>query len=96
MGGIKETAHTVDVINREHNALCVQIEHKISEVLLERGDYGLVGSVSENISISWGLIASVTFVSLQVIATMISLLFEPMSLCPSSVETIADNIYMLT
>ena len=25
--------HTVDVINRKHNALCAQIEHKISEVL---------------------------------------------------------------
>ena len=29
-------AHIVDVIDREHNALCVQIEHKISEVLLGR------------------------------------------------------------
>ena len=38
-------AHTVDVIDREHNVLCVQIEHKISEVLLGRGDYGLVGEL---------------------------------------------------
>ena len=30
--------HTVDVINRKHNSLCMQIEHKISEVLLKRGD----------------------------------------------------------
>ena len=30
-------AHTVDVINKKHNALCAQIEHKISEVLLNRG-----------------------------------------------------------
>ena len=37
---------TVDVINRKHNALCVQIEHKISEVLMNnRGDYGLVGEL---------------------------------------------------
>ena len=39
------SAHTVDVIEREHNALCVQIEHKISEVLLKRGDYNLVGEL---------------------------------------------------
>ena len=37
--------HTVDVINRKHNALCAQIEHKISEVLLRRGDYSLVGEL---------------------------------------------------
>ena len=36
---------TVDVIEREHNALCVQIEQKISEVLLKRGDYSLVGEL---------------------------------------------------
>ena len=30
-------AHLVDVIEREHNVLCAQIEHKISEVLLRRG-----------------------------------------------------------
>ena len=28
-----------------HNALCAQIEHKISEVLLSRGDYGFVGEL---------------------------------------------------
>ena len=39
------SAHTVDVIEREHNALCVQIEHKISKVLLGRGDYNLVGEL---------------------------------------------------
>ena len=33
------------MIDREHNALCVQIEHKISEVLLGRGDYNLVGEL---------------------------------------------------
>ena len=38
-------AHTVDVINKKHNALCAQIEHKISEVLIKRGDYGLVGEL---------------------------------------------------
>ena len=37
--------HTVDVINRKHNSLCMQIEHKISEVLLKRGDYSLVGEL---------------------------------------------------
>ena len=37
--------HTVDVINKKHNALCAQIEHKISEVLLSRGDYSLVGEL---------------------------------------------------
>ena len=37
--------HTVDVIDRKHNALCMQIEHKISEVLLKRGDYSLVGEL---------------------------------------------------
>ena len=42
---ICSSAHTVDVIDREHNALCVQIEHKISEVLLGRGDYNLVGEL---------------------------------------------------
>ena len=39
------SVHTVDVINRKHNALCAQIEHKISEVLLRRGDYSLVGEL---------------------------------------------------
>ena len=39
------SVHTVDVIDRKHNALCVQIEHKISEVLLRRGDYSLVGEL---------------------------------------------------
>ena len=39
------STHTVDVIDREHNALCVQIEHKILEVLLGRGDYNLVGEL---------------------------------------------------
>ena len=38
-------AHSVDVINKKHNALCTQIELKISEVLLGRGDYGLVGEL---------------------------------------------------
>ena len=38
-------AHPVDVIEREHNALCTQIEHKISEVLLRRGDYNIVGEL---------------------------------------------------
>ena len=38
-------AHPVDVIEREHNALCAQIEHRISEVLLRRGDYNLVGEL---------------------------------------------------
>ena len=38
-------AHLVDVIEREHNALCAQIELKISEVLLRRGDYNLVGEL---------------------------------------------------
>ena len=40
------SAHTIDVIEREHNALCMQIDHKISEVLLKRGDYNLVGELS--------------------------------------------------
>ena len=31
-------AHSVDVIDKKHNALCAQIEHKISEVLLGRED----------------------------------------------------------
>ena len=44
-GIVCSSAHTVDVIDREHNALCVQIEHKISEVLLGRGDYSLVGDL---------------------------------------------------
>ena len=39
------SALTVDVINGKHNALCAQIEHKISEVLMNRGDYGLVGEL---------------------------------------------------
>ena len=39
------SAHSVDVIEREHKALCVQIEHTISEVLLRRGDYNLVGEL---------------------------------------------------
>ena len=38
-------AHTVDVIDKKHNALCDQIELRISEVLLGRGDYGLVGEL---------------------------------------------------
>ena len=38
-------AHTVDEINKKHNALCIQIEHKISKVLLSRGDYGFVGEL---------------------------------------------------
>ena len=37
--------HTVDEIDKNHSALCNQIEHKISEVLLKRGDYGLVGEL---------------------------------------------------
>ena len=37
--------HTVDVINRKHNGLCAQLKHKISEVLLRRGDYSLVGEL---------------------------------------------------
>ena len=36
---------TVDVIEREHNALCVQIEQKFLEVLLKKGDYNLVGEL---------------------------------------------------
>ena len=39
------SALTVDVINKKHNALCAQIEHKILEVLMKRGDYGLVGEL---------------------------------------------------
>ena len=38
-------AHTIDEINKKHNVLCAQIEHKISEVLLSRGDYSLVGEL---------------------------------------------------
>ena len=38
-------AHTVDEINKKHKVLCAQIEHKISEVLLSRGDYSLVGEL---------------------------------------------------
>ena len=38
-------AHPVDVIEREHNALWEQIEHKISDVLLKRGDYNLLGEL---------------------------------------------------
>ena len=37
--------HPVDVIEREHNALCAQIEHKICDDLLKRGDYNLVGEL---------------------------------------------------
>ena len=37
--------HTVDVINEKHSLLCAQIEQKISEVLLRRGDYSLVGEL---------------------------------------------------
>ena len=33
------------MIEREHNALCAQIEHTISEALLSRGDYNLVGEL---------------------------------------------------
>ena len=29
--------HIVDVINRKHNSLCMQIEHKISEVFIKEG-----------------------------------------------------------
>ena len=39
------SAHPVDVIEREHYALCAQIEHKISEVVLRRGDFNLVGEL---------------------------------------------------
>ena len=39
------SAHTVDVIEREHSALRAQIEHKMSDVLLKRGDYNLVGEL---------------------------------------------------
>ena len=39
------STHTVDVIEREHNALCVQIEQKFLEVLLKKGDYNLVGEL---------------------------------------------------
>ena len=38
-------AHPVDVIDKKHNALCAQIELKSSEVILGRGDYGLVGEL---------------------------------------------------
>ena len=33
------------MIEREHNALCVQIEQKFLEVLLKKGDYNLVGEL---------------------------------------------------
>ena len=33
------------MIEREHSALCAQIEHKMSDVLLKRGDYNLVGEL---------------------------------------------------
>ena len=39
---ICSSAHTVDVIEREHNSLCAQIEHKMSDVLIRRGNYNLV------------------------------------------------------
>ena len=39
------SAHTVDVIEREHSSLRAQIEHKMSDVLLKRGDYNLVGEL---------------------------------------------------
>ena len=39
------SAHTVDVIEREHSALCTRIEQKTSEILLGRGDYNLVGEL---------------------------------------------------
>ena len=42
---ICSSAHTVDVIEREHNSLRAQIEHKMSDVLLKRGDYNLVGEL---------------------------------------------------
>ena len=38
-------AHLLDVIDKKHSALCAQIELKISEVLLGRGDFGLVGEL---------------------------------------------------
>ena len=44
-GNYLSCTHLVDVIEREHNALCAQIEHKISEVLLKRGDFNLVGEL---------------------------------------------------
>ena len=39
------SVHMVDVIQREHNALCAQIVQKTSEILLGRGDYNLVGEL---------------------------------------------------
>ena len=38
-------AHSIDVIDKKYSLLCTQIELKISEVLLKRGDYGLVGEL---------------------------------------------------
>ena len=42
---ICSSVHTVDVIERKHSLLCAQIEHKISDVLLKRGDCNLVGEL---------------------------------------------------
>ena len=43
---ICSSAHTVDVIEREHNSLCAQIEHKMSDVLIRRGNYNLVSELT--------------------------------------------------
>ena len=42
---ICSSVHTVDVIEREHSLLRAQIEHKMSDVSLKRGDYNLVGEL---------------------------------------------------
>ena len=42
---ICSSTHTVDVIEREHNSLRAQIEHKMSDVLIRRGDYNLVNEL---------------------------------------------------
>ena len=42
---ICSSVHTVDVIEREHSSLHAQIEHKMSDVLLKRGDYNLVSEL---------------------------------------------------
>ena len=42
---ICSSVHTVEVIEREHSSLRAQIEHKMSNVLLKRGDYNLVGEL---------------------------------------------------
>jgi len=53
---ISSSVQPIDVINNKHSLFCTEIDQLISEILLGRGDYALVGefgSLKDKLDAAW-------------------------------------------